>query len=129
MANPSPTASLDERALTYDELVARKDAGGLVEWSSQRASVWSDRPWNAEGKQLALVHRPDIRSFGSGPSTYGFVADVRAATFTTEVGHELTIVATGVDGSVFRCPVVLSSVAGRTSWDGPFPLADGVLHL
>ena len=26
MANPSPTASLDERALTYDELVARKDA-------------------------------------------------------------------------------------------------------
>lgn len=92
------------------------------------ASVAIEAP-DTSVEQLALVHRPDIRSFGSGPSTYGFVADVRAATFTTEVGHELTIVATGVDGSVFRCPVVLSSVAGRTSWDGPFPLADGVLHL
>src|SRR5215203_638449 len=39
-----------------DDLTARKDAGGLTDWSSQRVSVWANRPWNNEGKQLALVH-------------------------------------------------------------------------
>lgn len=39
-----------------DDLSARKDAGGISEWSSQRMSVWASRPWNNEGRQLALVH-------------------------------------------------------------------------
>ena len=39
-----------------DDLTARRDAGGLSEWSSQRVSVWANRPWNDQGKQLALVH-------------------------------------------------------------------------
>lgn len=38
------------------ELTERKDAGSVSEWSSQRMSVWSNRPWNDQGVQLPLVH-------------------------------------------------------------------------
>jgi uncharacterized protein YggE len=43
-----------------DDLTTRKDAGGLTDWSSQRVSVWANRPWNNEGKQLALVHYASV---------------------------------------------------------------------
>jgi hypothetical protein len=43
-----------------DDLATRKDAGGLSDWSSQRVSVWANRPWNNEGKQLALVHYASV---------------------------------------------------------------------
>ncbi|MHC2998834.1 SIMPL domain-containing protein [Microbacterium sp. HJ5] len=39
-----------------DDLAARKAAGTVVEWTSQRVSVWSERPWSPEGKRLAPVH-------------------------------------------------------------------------
>lgn len=39
-----------------DDLAARKSAGTVAEWTSQRVSVWSERPWNNEGKRLAPVH-------------------------------------------------------------------------
>ena len=43
-----------------DDLATRKDAGGVTDWSSQRVSVWANRPWNNEGKQLALVHYASV---------------------------------------------------------------------
>ncbi|WP_417563727.1 SIMPL domain-containing protein [Microbacterium sp.] len=43
-----------------DDLAARKDAGGPVEWTSGRAAVWAERPWNAEGKRLAVVHHATV---------------------------------------------------------------------
>lgn len=43
-----------------EDLTARKDAGGISEWSSQRVSVWANRPWNDQGKQLALVHYASV---------------------------------------------------------------------
>lgn len=43
-----------------DDLSARRGAGALAEWSSQRVSVWSDRPWNNDGKQLDLVHHASV---------------------------------------------------------------------
>ncbi|GAA5028236.1 SIMPL domain-containing protein [Microbacterium fluvii] len=43
-----------------DDLTARKTAGGIADWSSRRVSVWADRPWNAEGKRLAPVHRASV---------------------------------------------------------------------
>ena len=43
-----------------DDLETRKDAGGVAEWTSQRVSVWANRPWNSEGKQLALVHYASV---------------------------------------------------------------------
>lgn len=42
------------------DLQARKDAGGIVDWASQRVAVWSDRPWNNEGRQLDLVHHASV---------------------------------------------------------------------
>jgi len=43
-----------------EQLAERASAGTVAEWSSQRASVWANRPWNADGKQLALVHYASV---------------------------------------------------------------------
>lgn len=43
-----------------DDLAARKRSGDVTDWSSQHASVWANRPWNSEGKQLALVHYASV---------------------------------------------------------------------
>lgn len=43
-----------------DDLISRKTAGTLVEWSSQRVAVWSERPWNQDGKRLAPVHYASV---------------------------------------------------------------------
>ena len=43
-----------------EDLETRKAAGTISEWSSQRVSVWANRPWNNEGKQLALVHYASV---------------------------------------------------------------------
>ena len=43
-----------------DDLATRKDSRRRREWSSQRVSVWANRPWNNEGKQLALVHYASV---------------------------------------------------------------------
>ena len=43
-----------------DDLSARKDQGTVADWSSQRTTVWANRPWNNEGKQLALVHYASV---------------------------------------------------------------------
>jgi uncharacterized protein YggE len=42
------------------DLAARQKQGGVREWSSQRVAVWANRPWNAEGKQLAMVHYASV---------------------------------------------------------------------
>lgn len=50
-----------ERASSVqDGLVAHLRSGEVSEWSSARVSVWSDRPWNAEGAQLPLVHHASV---------------------------------------------------------------------
>ncbi len=38
----------------------RKASGGLREWSSERVAIWASRPWNDQGKQLALVHYASV---------------------------------------------------------------------
>lgn len=43
-----------------DDLTARKASGGIADWTSQRVSVWADRPWNSEGRQLDLVHHASV---------------------------------------------------------------------
>ncbi len=43
-----------------EELAARQASGEVSEWSSQRASVWAERPWNNEGIQLPLVHHASV---------------------------------------------------------------------
>ena len=49
------------RAMTLrEEMQAHQDAGAIAEWSSDRVSVWSDRPWSQDGTQLPLVHHASI---------------------------------------------------------------------
>jgi len=67
VARLSARAEGPERAVVVDEvatrsaplrdgLSAREVAGAVREWSSQRVSVWANRPWNSDGTQLPLVH-------------------------------------------------------------------------
>lgn len=42
------------------DLDARKAAGTIADWSSQRVSVWSDRPCNNEGRQLDPIHHASV---------------------------------------------------------------------
>ncbi|MDJ1113555.1 SIMPL domain-containing protein [Microbacterium dauci] len=42
------------------EVAAHADAGAVDAWSSDRVSVWADRPWNDRGEQLPLVHHATI---------------------------------------------------------------------
>lgn len=41
-------------------ITQRKDAGTVAEWTSERLTVSADRPWNNEGKRLALVYRASV---------------------------------------------------------------------
>ncbi|MGZ0710540.1 SIMPL domain-containing protein (plasmid) [Coraliomargarita sp. W4R53] len=43
-----------------EDLEARDANDTVVEWSSQRVSMWSDRPWNPEGQRLAPVHYASV---------------------------------------------------------------------
>ncbi len=43
-----------------EELDERKAAGTVSDWSSQRVSVWANRPWNDQGTQLRLVHYASV---------------------------------------------------------------------
>ncbi|GAA1848835.1 SIMPL domain-containing protein [Microbacterium koreense] len=43
-----------------EDLAARAAADEVTDWSSQRVSLWANRPWNSEGKQLSLVHYASV---------------------------------------------------------------------
>ena len=43
-----------------ERIETQKTTGSVVEWSSERMGVFSDRPWNSEGRQLAPVHRASV---------------------------------------------------------------------
>lgn len=58
-------AQVVDRTLTAagpvrERIEAQKVAGSVVEWSSERMGVFSDRPWNSEGRQLSPVHRASV---------------------------------------------------------------------
>lgn len=42
------------------ESIHDKDAGPITWWSSDSVRVWSERPWNNEGKQLPLVYHASV---------------------------------------------------------------------
>jgi uncharacterized protein YggE len=43
-----------------DELQALQASEAVTQWSSDRVSIWSDRPWSQDGKRLALVHHAAV---------------------------------------------------------------------
>ncbi|MEZ5190570.1 MAG: SIMPL domain-containing protein [Schumannella sp.] len=36
------------------------DAGPVTRWAADRVHVWSERPWNTEGKRLPLVYHASL---------------------------------------------------------------------
>lgn len=59
---PVFTAATATAASLRESLTALHDAtaGPVVSWSSDAVRVWGDRPWNNEGKQLAMVYHAVI---------------------------------------------------------------------
>ena len=45
---------------TSIEALFDKDGGPVTWWSSDSVRVWSERPWNNDGKQLALVYHSAV---------------------------------------------------------------------
>ncbi|MEV8266214.1 SIMPL domain-containing protein [Microbacterium sp. NPDC076911] len=43
-----------------NDLEARDANDTIIEWSSQRVSMWSDRPWSGDGQRLAPVHYASV---------------------------------------------------------------------
>ncbi|WP_424935494.1 MULTISPECIES: SIMPL domain-containing protein [Bacteria] len=41
-------------------LASRAEAGSVTEWSSTRLSVRAERPWNSEGRRLAVVYTASV---------------------------------------------------------------------
>lgn len=76
-----------------DDLAARKIAGGIADWSSQRVSLWANRPWNSEGKQLALVH------YASVELTATFTDIAALSWWISEISEKENI---QVDGVIWR---------------------------
>jgi uncharacterized protein YggE len=63
-------ADVVERTLAAAEpvrtgLEARKNAAAVTEWTSQRLSVYADRPWSNDGRRLAPVYRASIEFTGT----------------------------------------------------------------
>lgn len=56
-AEATVTAETLREALTP---LHNSTAGPVVSWSSDAVRVWGDRPWNNEGKQLAMVYHAVI---------------------------------------------------------------------
>lgn len=46
-------------------LEARRSSTAVTEWTSQRLSVYADRPWNSDGRRLAPVYRASIDFTGT----------------------------------------------------------------
>ncbi len=60
-------------------ITERHGSGSVVDWSSTRMTVRSERPWNSEGKQLAPVHHAAIEltaTFAEASALSDWVSEV-----------------------------------------------------
>lgn len=112
-------------------------SGAVTTWSSGSVSIWSDRPWNAEGRQLAPVHHAAIEItavFGDIVALSEW-ADALAGDEAVRVSHvewllasetratvEREVAAAAVDVAVARAAAYAAAL-GRTSVD-PIEIAD-----
>lgn len=64
-ADGADREAVAERTLAAAEpiregIMMRQGSGAVTEWTSQRLSVFADRPWNSDGRQLSPVYRATI---------------------------------------------------------------------
>lgn len=112
-------------------------SGAVTTWSSGSVSIWSDRPWNADGRQLALVHHAAIEFtavFSDIPALSEW-ADTLVGDEAVRVSHvewllasetraavEREVAAAAVDVAVTRATAYAAAL-GRTSVE-PIEVAD-----
>lgn len=63
-----------------------EEAGPVVRWTSDRARVWSDRPWNQQGEQLPLVFHAAISITAEFSDVEALSRFVETASRTEHVG-------------------------------------------
>ena len=81
---PRREAVVSTAAATADRVRAGLEplqaAGAVSTWSSDRVAIWSDRPWNADGRRLPLVYHASVAFVAT------FVAFDELARWVEEVG-------------------------------------------
>lgn len=78
--------SASDAVRTSIEALFDKQTGPITWWSSDSVRVWSDRPWNNEGKQLPLVYHAAVdfsAKFLDFDALSGWVETVAAIEFVT----------------------------------------------
>lgn len=110
-----------------EQLEERKTTGAVTEWTSRRVSVWSDRPWNADGTQLPLVHHASVAftatfaDFAALSWWAGEVADSDGVNLS-HVEWALTPETERVTESAVAAEAVRTAVARATSYAGAIGL-------
>ena len=120
---PVFAAATDTAESLRKSLTALHDAtaGPIVSWSSDTVSVWGDRPWNNEGKQLAMVYHAVINftaKFSDFDSLSRFVESAATTDGVTIGGLEWTLTderQLAVDNEV-RVGAVADAVAKATAY-------------
>jgi len=79
------TTKVSEAITTALKGLHNAASGPVVAWSSDRISVWSDRPWNNEGVQLPLVYHATIGVRATFSDFDALARWVEAAATTTGV--------------------------------------------
>lgn len=125
-----------------EELTALATSGAVVRWSTDRVSVWSDRPWNQDGEQLPLVFhaaisaRAEFTDFTALSEWLGRLAE-RDGVSVDDLTWELTPASrTTVEADVARGAVAVAVSRARAYAEAidlatvtPVEIADaGMLH-
>lgn len=74
-----------------ESIVSREEAGSVTAWTSQRLSVYAERPWNADGRRLAPVYRASI----DFTATFADISEL--SLWATELSAEDGVALGGVD--------------------------------
>jgi uncharacterized protein YggE len=83
--------------------LAELEGHAVTRWSSDRVSVWSNRPWNAEGRQLAPVYYAalsasarfqDFDALSAFVERFATVAGVTIASISWDLTEERRLAAT-----------------------------------
>lgn len=111
-----------------EDLTTRKAARGISDWSSQRVSVWANRPWNNEGKQLDLVHYASVEitaTFTDFAALSWWVSDIaeRDGVQVDSVSWSLTPATATATEAAVAAQAVSVAVERATAYAGAIGLA------
>jgi len=114
--------------------LAELEGAGVTRWSSDRVSVWSNRPWNNEGKQLAPVFYAalsasarfqDFDALSAFVERFATVAGVTIASITWDLTEERRLaVTTDIQSRAVQDATVKATTYARAAgWSTVTPIA------